>query len=372
MLTVGHWEATRQSLISRGVHSASRVPVGYDKAADKRLVPNEYAGIVQEAFRMRAEDGASWRQIARYFVAEGLPGGKWPTTSVQAVLRNRVYLGEARFGDQVKVGAHPALVDERTFRLANRRQSSTHDRTPSGFLLGGGLVRCAIDGAGMVRGKGVSGGRPYEFLRCRHGGGSPPHPTISFTKIEPYVRLAFVERVYERRDPDPTALLKPAMDKLVTAVADPQLLQLLENVHMDIRELDRLLEEGGLPASIYAKAMTVAQRDKESLEAQIAEAPSEHPRWAVEEDELRYHALNALSALDEPVPADLVKPARQLLSEVLGTIAVHPGRGPVDQRVSFSRALKARAAMTGRGSPWPVPGWVSERPYSGPAGLTHK
>ena len=67
---------------------------------------------------MRAEDGASWREIARYLTEPGVPtisGKPWAPNSARSVLRSRVYLGELRRGDSVKVGAHPALVphDER-------------------------------------------------------------------------------------------------------------------------------------------------------------------------------------------------------------------------------------------------------------------
>lgn len=329
------WDATHDSMISRGIHSGAHVPVGYRKGEDKRLVPNEDATYVREAFRMRAEDGTSWREIARYLTERDVPtisGRPWSPSSARTVIRNRVYLGEARHGNRVKVDAHAALVDARTFRLANRRHRSMTG-PPTGFLLGGGIVRCSVDSAAMVRGVHTSEGRRYEFLRCRLGRGG--HPTISFSRIKPYVRSTFNKRMLEIPGSG-IELLKPSWEKIVTHEADPELLQRLENVLVEIAELDRQLEAGELPPSIYSKAMTVAERDREGVETEIAQAPSSGDlRFAVEEDALRFDALNALCDLETPVDPELVPAARDLLREELGVIVVHPGRGPVEQRVTF-------------------------------------
>jgi DNA invertase Pin-like site-specific DNA recombinase len=138
------WDDANRKAVERGVHGASHTPVGYRKRRDGRLRRNpRTAPAITEAFRMRAA-GANLGEISRYLRDQKVLSGQgfaWRPGSVRRVLENPVYLGQARFGGHVHPGAHPALTDEVTWRLAQyppvRRELPPHP----GLLYG--LLRCA-------------------------------------------------------------------------------------------------------------------------------------------------------------------------------------------------------------------------------------
>lgn len=136
------WEVARANAVSRGVHIASRTPTGYDRDENRRLIPNEHAPKITEAFRRRAQ-GASWRELSEVMDGTPTPYGAvhWTTRSVAELLENRVYLGEARSGQFVNPDAHEPLTDPGTFQLASKREQRPSVRTTDPSLLTG-LIRC--------------------------------------------------------------------------------------------------------------------------------------------------------------------------------------------------------------------------------------
>ena len=145
------------SAAERGIHVASRVPVGYlVDPATRRLVPDErgMAPVVRGLFERRAK-GWGWKRLAVWFVENG---GS-PRTGARAVawiVANRAYLGEARGGGVTNRKAHPPIVASLLFDRANAvaGRAPKHDGSLSGQLLLLGLVRCGGCGYGMSTGAG--------------------------------------------------------------------------------------------------------------------------------------------------------------------------------------------------------------------------
>jgi DNA invertase Pin-like site-specific DNA recombinase/transcription elongation GreA/GreB family factor len=330
------WATTHASMIERGIQSG-RVPIGYRKGEDRRLVPSEYAPIVEEAFRLRAEEGYNWHQLARFLTEQGLPtqtGGPWQIPSARRMIANRAYLGEVRHGDLVKKDAHQPLVDERRFRLANRKERKVSGERGDGPLLGGGLIRCATCGSAMVKSstkKGKNGNR-YLYLRCINGGESG-HPTIAYFPTQEYL----VRRALERLD-----LME---GEYVEATVDPELQDSLSLVLAEIEELDRQLEDDEIPASIYTKAMVKVEADRDALRDTIAaqEASGTVVQVNRRAQQERDAARQLLLTLVDPEAAQhasevepgVVPAARALLKETLGPVVVRPGRGKVEERVTI-------------------------------------
>ncbi len=99
------------SAIDRGIHIASRVPTGYTRDPEtRRLVPDEMAPVVAEAFRLRAK-GWGWTRLARWFVEQG-GSPKTNSSAMTWMVRNRAYLGWAHQGGAVNRSAHPAIVTQ--------------------------------------------------------------------------------------------------------------------------------------------------------------------------------------------------------------------------------------------------------------------
>jgi hypothetical protein len=185
------WSTARERAVRRGVHIASRVPTGYEKAANGKLVPSEAAPTVKRIFEAKAA-GASWGDLSRIMEEADVltPYGHryWTSRSVAHLLSNRAYLGEARSGEFVNEGAHPAIVDEDLWKAAQRKAAMPS--RGSGALLSG-LVRCAGCRYAMKADKVTNRqGERVRFYRCRgkRAGGPCTEPaSILGSVIEPHL-----------------------------------------------------------------------------------------------------------------------------------------------------------------------------------------
>src|SRR5262249_55665815 len=109
----GGWAAVSEA-VGRGVHISARPPTGYKRDKESRLLPDEpAASFVAEVFRKRAA-GASWAELARFLEENKVypPSGNkhWSKVGVAGLVKNPVYLGQARSGKVVKDDAHEPLV----------------------------------------------------------------------------------------------------------------------------------------------------------------------------------------------------------------------------------------------------------------------
>jgi hypothetical protein len=146
----GGWEVAVTQAVGRGIHISARVPTGYERDKDRRLIRSEpAASVVAEAFRMRAA-GASWAELARFLEEKKVypPSGNkhWSKYGVSGLIRNPVYLGQARSGKVVKENAHEALVTRAEFDAAQSVKKSflaQRDGSVAAQAMLGGLARCA-------------------------------------------------------------------------------------------------------------------------------------------------------------------------------------------------------------------------------------
>jgi DNA invertase Pin-like site-specific DNA recombinase len=145
-----NWSAAVSGAVERGVHISARPPTGYLRDKKSRLIRDEpAASFVAEAFRKRAT-GASWAELARFLEEHEVypPSGNkhWSKAGVSALIKNPVYLGQARSGKVVKEGAHEPLVTRAEFDAAQATKKSIlrqRDGSLSSRAMLGGLARCA-------------------------------------------------------------------------------------------------------------------------------------------------------------------------------------------------------------------------------------
>ena len=169
------WEVAQGKAIARGVHTASHVPTGYRRGDGGRLVPDERAApVILEAFRRRSV-GATYAEIARLLTERGIVssrGGRvWNPRSVEGVMKNRVYTGEARCGRYRNPVAHPPIVPMRLW-LAAQFGADARVGHPTAETLLAGLIRCAgccrVMGASWMPLPGGAGrGKQLNGYRCR-------------------------------------------------------------------------------------------------------------------------------------------------------------------------------------------------------------
>jgi DNA invertase Pin-like site-specific DNA recombinase len=178
------------------------VPYGYTRELHEplRLDPKQ-SKLVRAVFQLRA-DGAPLNDVVR-FLDRKAPGGRsgvgvWQPGTVAGILRNRVYLGEARGGGYVKPGAHPAIVDQQTFDAVQALARKPQRAPAVAKSLLAGSVRCLHCGYAFEY-KTVAGG--YTVYRCsrRSATGDCPAPSgIMVHALDEYVEAKVRERLADQ------------------------------------------------------------------------------------------------------------------------------------------------------------------------------
>lgn len=214
------WAVATERAIGRGVHT--QTPFGYDRGQGGLVATGDLA-VVREVFRRRAS-GGSWMALATWLDEQGVKprhGGQWSLRAVQAMIANRAYLGEARYGSHVNVGAHTAAVTLDLFEAAQAARGVRPARGEPGLL--SGLVRCA--GCRYRMHAATVGSRRQKVYRCkrRHGAGTCGAPaSVDRALLEQLVIdrfLAYYGDVeLEGRVADDT--LAGARDRLAAAEAE--------------------------------------------------------------------------------------------------------------------------------------------------------
>lgn len=319
------WDASTRNAIERGV--AISVPYGYERGDDRRLVPVEpAASVVKDIYRRRAaRHGVA--AIAESLNADGVAPPRavaWTRQTVRAMLTSRTYLGEAWYGANRTVDAHPALVDEATWNAAQTVKGVSHGHSHKNLLAG--MLRCA--GCGYLMGAGQGGGgRRYSCNRV-HGGGRCPSPTAAMAeRLETHVTTLFLERY--------------GSVPIVSAQTSPELLA-LEHAHD------------------AARREFAAWRDDTAMRRVVGDADYRAgllARHAAVEDAERAHAVAVRAvgaqtlAIDAAMWDDLTTPERRLLMAA-GIDDIVLSRA-VNNRVPIADRCVIR--WTGEGSPDGLP-----------------
>ena len=142
-----YFEDVKRRAVESGIYLSKVPPFGYSKDTEtKRLAPNEDAPTVVEIFKLRGA-GGSWRQCVELFYDRT---GKWRTaSSVEHIIRNRAYRGEAWYQDLRNHDAHEPIVSEDEYAAANRRFQPDRPRAAGVKTLLAGIARCGTCDAGM-------------------------------------------------------------------------------------------------------------------------------------------------------------------------------------------------------------------------------
>lgn len=217
------WDAAGANAIARGIHIGKFALTGYDKGPDKRLVPNELAPAVREAFLMRGAHRTR-TQIAHRLneIAPRPNGGLWTPPMIDRMIKNRAYMGIAYRGEHVNLSAHEAIVTAAEWQRANLAPVRAEARGKLPNLLGG-IARCAgcrYVLAPKIAGSSSGGDWPAYNCRKRHTAGVCTEPAnINRRKLDRFVEAAWREQLTKEEvsfQYDSTAL-QAATDALSTA-----------------------------------------------------------------------------------------------------------------------------------------------------------
>jgi DNA invertase Pin-like site-specific DNA recombinase len=250
-----NWEDAQAHAIARGVHGSPIAPVGYRRRPDGRLkLDPRYAPIIREAFERRAR-GATLGEMGAFLRERGVRsarGGRvWRRCTMLCLFANRVYLGQASFGDFVNPDAHKPLIDPITWRLAQHQPVKRMRPQQPGLLYG--VLRCASCRALMT----IHSDRPDRLYRCSRKpsqlGACPKKAYITATSIDALAEdLLFA---VARRRPQ---LVRKAQSALVAAATDVERAEAALVRYRDNQRLIEVMTPEQYAAGVQARALAVS------------------------------------------------------------------------------------------------------------------
>jgi hypothetical protein len=321
------WSTAVREAVGRGVHISARVPTGYKRQqletgkAGRLLRDEPAASMVAEVFRRRAL-GDSYTELAAFLDEKQVTptGGRcWSTAGVASLLKNPVYLGQARSGAITNDNAHEPIVTRAEYDAAqgSRTQLQPRQGSVASLALLGGLARCAGCGhtlkiAGSI-GKRTAERYPVYYCVGRYGKG----PCLSRATI----RASYLDDYVEERV---LAALQAADGFLAQAVrADAELEQAQRELETADHELALYLQTD-LIAVVGQEAFIQGVRTRQQRVDEARERLANLQSRSLIASELTSGSL--LEAWPELTTADKRTLLHGLLDRVVLTRA--PGRGP--------------------------------------------
>ena len=300
----------KRSMQSGKIQMAYSSFLGYRKGEDgKPEIEPEEAEIVQNIYNWYL-DGLSQNQIAQRLTEQGIPtprGNKvWSVSTVKSILTNEKYKGdcirqktytENYLDKKVKKNngevdqyyihnSHPAIIDERTFNLVQRRMNSRGNNSANGtHSLFSGKVFCGHCGQS-----------------CRRRGFSDNRKTR-----KPYWHCA--DR-YNKESPCPALIVhEDELKQLYESLAE----KLLANPDFQ-QDQDKLHEQ--LAATTSRRKRKEARL--ETLVAEMQDLVKENARRSQNQDEYkeRYNALYEKTRILKDTVNDLLEKEQQLSARI--------------------------------------------------------
>jgi site-specific DNA recombinase len=351
-----NWNTARKSAVARGIHVSGKVPTGYLRNEQRILEPDPRVGpVIHQLFRRRAA-AQSWTQLARFLEERAVitPWGNehWTVASVGTLIRNRVYLGEARAGKIVNPDAHKPIVSLTEWNAANAARGVHPGRSGRSTGLLSGLLRCAGCSYAMKPAMGKSRhGKPFLEYRCKpdKAGGRCPAPAAVKTRvIEPFVLPRLFE--FAERSSARTTEAEGEGGELDAAIEAAE-------AERDAALDERLAEAlGGTQSEAYLRTVEGRQATVEAL----LEERSEH-------DSARHPA--EIEANLRSVWEDLtLEDQRRILHSVFDSIFLWR-TSDGGRNGKFPIAERTRLFLVGEGPPVPVRGrrgTIRSLPFDGP------
>lgn len=304
------WADARQRAVGRGVWIGA-APLGYVRV-EGRLMEDPVTGpVIRESYRRAARDGL---HAAMAYLQEMVLDRVWNTDSVRKLLASRVYLGEVRSGDLVKVDAHDALTDPKTHTAA---QTDPRPRRPNTHYLLSGIATCAECGSGLHGQLQTVRGKTYRRYRCSNRecqGGS----SISAETLESHVR-----------------------EILRDALGDHQFVLSMSPEGVQEAEVEVERAEGELSAFVTVVSAT-SPAFAEGYEVRVQALTEARDRFSeIAGLAARSTTLPAADQLDDPEEFD------RALRLVVASVPVTRGRGDIADRVCIRWATFDRDEVAG-------------------------
>lgn len=110
-------------------HISGRPPLGFTKEKDSKefIVDEIEADVVRRIFKLYI-DGMSVCSICKLFEKENILNRRWPTTTVDKILSNQLYIGNNEFGKrtngekQIFEDVVPSIIDKTSFNIVQKKK----------------------------------------------------------------------------------------------------------------------------------------------------------------------------------------------------------------------------------------------------------
>jgi DNA invertase Pin-like site-specific DNA recombinase len=343
-----NWDTANRMAIERGIHFTATVPYGYRRRDDKRLEPiPELVPVVNEIFERRTAKASRW-SIAKW-LNENHPrpdGRDWTARTVEVVIANPVYLGQARHGKHTNDDAHDPIVTPTLFAEANAVKGGSGRTSQEDPALLAGLVRCAGCRYAMRRTFNVRpDGSRVVVLDCtrKYSGGVCKEPAMIVAhRIEPFVAIHTLVRAGNARWAE-------------DAPGDEELREAESAVEHAEARLGTFLGDDDLRQRI-AREQFLAEADRRQADVDQAKAKLAEVRATHARQRRREHNL-----WDE-WPDMSRQEQGDYLRMVLDAVYVKKGRGAPDDRVmivmdgdnDFVVPKRGRKGYKVKPIPWPT------------------
>ena len=292
----------------KGMNNGSTAPLGYvlNGSTKKLDIEPAEAPVVLEIFKRYAE-GEDLKKLRDSLNARGLTtkkGFPFTYTTLAAMLKNRKYIGEYKYGDIVIPGGIPAIVPQDIFdraqeRLIKNQKTPAAAKADERYLLTSKLF-CGKCGAQMVGESGKSRtGKMYHYYKCL----SAKRKTGCDKKA---VKKDWIEDIVVNQ-----TMAVVMNDRLMERIAD-RLLAIQGAESYDIKLMGRELSEvekgienilNAIQAGIFSqstqKRLTELERRKEQLEKAILTEKLKRP--ALDREEISFF-LHRFCNIDVTVP----------------------------------------------------------------------
>ena len=122
-------ERTKFGLIgaAKKGHLSGLPPLGYKKVNKELVIDELQADVVRRIFELYL-NGMAVNSICKKFNEENVLNRKWPTTTVDKILSNQLYIGNMEYGkrtkeeNQIFEDVVPAIIDKTSFELVQKRK----------------------------------------------------------------------------------------------------------------------------------------------------------------------------------------------------------------------------------------------------------
>jgi len=344
-----HTRAGKRRAAERGKRNGGPRPFGYQLAARVvdgvatsalEIVPDEAAAI-RKIFEDYA-DGKSQAAIARELNAAGIRtvrGVTWTQTRIAQMLRNPLYRGMVRHGNDLFRGRHEAIISDELWReveklgAATVRHRAKTGRPPKGsHLLNGGLLRCSCGASMRCRTQAKTYGT-WEAYLCdgRHSGKTIcAMPAISREEVD-----QAVWHYFETVGLDYEAMVKEDEERRSLRLVE--VTSQIDSARAELRRSEERLDrvrrdylDGKLAAEHWEDFVTELRPEREAAAAAL-ERLGVQAEVIRNEDTLRdaeAETLDALQAIRQTIAglvvgaADL-DAARQALRRVFESFTLH-------------------------------------------------